>query len=53
MAKARAKTKPAARKSASNSSLPDSRGNGGELHQMAGEDVGTFTIQQGIPDADA
>lgn len=53
MAKARGKaqTKPAAKKT-SNRTMPDARGNGGELHQMAGGDTATLTTQHGIPVAD-
>ena len=55
MAKTRAKTpssKRGAGKSASNGTVPDARGNGGELHQTAGGDVPTLTTQQGIAVAD-
>ncbi len=55
MAKLRAKTpssKVVAKKPASNSTVSDTRGNGGELHQVAGGDVPTLTTQHGIPVAD-
>ncbi|MES2471557.1 MAG: catalase [Pseudomonadota bacterium] len=41
-----------AKKPASNSTVSDTRGNGGELHQVAGGDVPTLTTQHGIPVAD-
>ncbi len=55
MAKARGKipsSKAVAKKPAANSTVSDTRGNGGELHQVAGGDVPTLTSQQGIPVAD-
>ena len=54
MAKTRSKTptsKIPAKKPA-NGTMPDTRGNGGELHQVAGGDVPTLTTQHGIPVAD-
>ena len=52
MAKAKASAaKPVAKKPAK-SAMPDTRGDGGELHQLAGGDVPTLTTQQGIPVAD-
>ncbi|OAI43000.1 catalase [Rhizomicrobium sp. SCGC AG-212-E05] len=41
-----------AKKPASGSTVSDTRGNGGELHQLAGGDVPSLTTQQGIPVAD-
>jgi catalase len=55
MAKVRAKTpssKVVAKKPPSNGTMPDTRGNGGELHQVASGDVPTLTTQHGIPVAD-
>jgi catalase len=58
MANSRAKThipkspKTASHKGPSSENRGENRGGGGELHQVAGDDVATLTTQQGIPVAD-